>query len=329
MLLTDSSRWGRVCRATGIMMALLLPALPGCEKPKQQKSYTVGIINPGKESQDITRGFTERLAKAGFIEGKTITYLTVGFGEDFEATVADMAARKPDLLFTVTTPATRAALKASEKNGIPVVFSMYDPVESNIVKSLRDTGGNFTGIQVRGSTPKALEFLLKISPRLKNVFVPVSFDTKAAEQSLTDLKAASEKLGVTLTLSEVSTVDQLEAALAKMPSNMDAVFIIHTILVMDNTELIVNAAVKRKIPTASCGHELHKRGVVVCYGQSDYRIGAQAGRLAEQIVMGASPSALPVENADYLLGLNAKTAKASGISIPDAVLRQAETIIQD
>ncbi len=327
MLFADNSRWGRACAAMGIIMALLLPELTGCEKPKQQKSYTVGIINPGKESQDITRGFTESLAKAGFIEGKKIAYLTAG--EDPEAAVADMTSRRPDLLFTVTTPATRAALKASEKNGIPVVFSMYDPVESKIVKSLRDTGGNFTGIQVRGSTPKALEFLLKISPGLKNVFVPVSFDTKAAEQSLADLKAASEKLGVSLTVSEVSTVDELNTVLAKMPSGIDAVFIIHTILVMDNTELIVNAALKRRIPTASCGHELHKRGVVVCYGQSDYRIGVQAGRLAQQILLGASPSSLPVENADYLLGLNAKTAKAVGMVIPDAVLRQAETIIQD
>ena len=71
---------------------------------------------------------------------------------------------------------------------------------AGIVKSLTRPGGSLTGIQVRGSTPKALEHMLSASPGMKNVVVPVSFDTKAANQSREDLRAAAEKLDIKVTV---------------------------------------------------------------------------------------------------------------------------------
>ena len=61
---------------------------------------------------------------------------------------------------------------------------MQDPVASGIINSLAKPGNNLTGVQIRGSIPKTVEWMLKVSPAIKHFFVPIKYDTKAAEQSL-------------------------------------------------------------------------------------------------------------------------------------------------
>ena len=59
--------------------------------------------------------------------------------------------------------------------GIPVVFApVFDPVKSGIVKSLVKPGGNLIGIKAGGHSAKALYWLLKVVPDIKNIFVPPS-----------------------------------------------------------------------------------------------------------------------------------------------------------
>ena len=65
---------------------------------------------------------------------------------------------------------------------------------------------------------------------------------------------------------------------------------------------------------------------MLCYAMSQDMIGRQASRMADKILRGASPAAIPVESADYFLGLNLKTAKAINIKIPDDIISQAKFI---
>ncbi len=55
---------------------------------------------------------------------------------------------------------------------------------------------------------------------------------------------------------------------------------------------------------------------------------AQASHIADQVLKGADPGELPVETAEFYLGINLQTAKAIGLDIPSYVLQQAEIIIR-
>jgi putative ABC transport system substrate-binding protein len=60
-----------------------------------------------------------------------------------------------------------------------------------------------------------------------------------------------------------------------------------------------------------------------------YLIGKQTGRMVARILRGAKPAEMPVETLDELLiHLNPKAAAGMGVTIPDAVLKQANKIVE-
>jgi len=299
---------------------------------KKEKTYVIGYINPNPEEEEGAQGFLRNMPKFGFIEGKNVTYIKSETKDIkvIEEALKDMAAKRVDLIFTMTTPAARMAKQIADATNIPVVFIMYNAVGTGVVKSLIHPEGNLTGVQLRGSTPKAMEFLLAINPHAKHLFVPVKYDTGAAKQSLEDLRHSADKCGFKITVSEVATVEELSTAMSSIPDDADAVFLLHSWLVGSNMDIVIDNAIRRKLPVLSAGHVDFKNGVVLSYGPLDDRSGMQAARLAHGILLDKNrPSDLPVETADFFLGINLKTAQAMGLEIPDYLLQQADFIIRE
>jgi putative ABC transport system substrate-binding protein len=204
---------------------------------------------------------------------------------------------------------------------------MQDPVASGLAKNLSKPDGNLTGVQIRGSVPKAVEWMLSISPEIKHLFVPIKHDTKAAEQSLEDLEKALSSLGIKLILAEVNDQSELDAALADIPEEADGIFILHSIFIHSNTDKLVQTAIEKKLLIGSAAAQSDV-GVTVSYGMIAEKTGRQASRLASLILSGRSPTDIPSEIADFYLGINLNTAEASGIEIPATILQQADIIIR-
>lgn len=293
----------------------------------KKKSFVVGLVNPNRGTWSMVEGFVNGMAEHGYVAGENISYIEVRSKESLDAEIEGLVKKKVDLLFTVTTPATKAAKKAIEGTGIPVVFSLHDPVHSQIVKNMSRPEGNLTGVQIRGSTPKAVEWLTAVDPGLKNIYVPIAYDTKAATQSVKDIKESASKLGLDVTVAEVETIDDLKAALSSIPKDVGAIFIGHSILVASNMDLIIDRAIELKIPVGS-GLEEHFERITISYAPDNIRLGKQASRLAAKILNGSKPADLPVEVAEFFLVINLKTASESGLEIPNDLLVQADQIIR-
>ncbi len=58
------------------------------------------------------------------------------------------------------------------------------------------------------------------------------------------------------------------------------------------------------------------------------KIGRQAGRLANLVLQGRNPADIPSEITDFFIGVNLKTAEATGVEVPVEVLQQADIIIR-
>jgi putative ABC transport system substrate-binding protein len=312
-----------------ILLASALTLFWSCQQqPKvKKKNYLIGMINPNTASQDINKGFIQKLKKNGFIEGDNTTYLKYDSNFELDKIIQDMVARNVDLIFTVTTPATRKTKKATQANNIPVVFVMQDPVASGIIKSLAHPDSNLTGIQIRGSIPKTLEWMLAVSPGIKNLFVPIKYDTKAAEQSLKDLQTSASTLGVNLSLAEVNDQPELDTALKTIPHDVDGIFMIHSIFIHSNADKLVQAAIDKKLLIGSAAAH-SDRGVTVSYGMIAEKTGQQAGRLAAMILQGKKTTDIPSEITDFFFGINLQTAEATNVEISADILQQADIIIR-
>lgn len=297
------------------------------ENDNGEKKYVVGIINPNPGMAKTTKGFIKGMDDFGYIVKENVSYIKCEDGEKIDSALREMIDQKVDLIFTVTTPATKKAQVAVNGTDIPVIFAMHDPVSSGIIKSLVQPDGNLTGVQIRGSLTKAVEWLVLVDLGIRSIFVPIKFDTKAAQQSLSDLEHIAARLGIDLIVKELNSTNELELALSAMPSDIDAIFVLHSILIYSNLDKIVKAAVAAGIPTGS-GSTLYEAGLTVTYGHNSYHMGKQVSHLANRVLQGKSATDTPAEIAEFFLGVNLQTAERSGVKVPNDVLLQADFIVR-
>ncbi|MFC1751040.1 ABC transporter substrate-binding protein, partial [Pseudomonadota bacterium] len=270
-----------------VFVSIVIIYLNLFESVKPEKKYLIGIVNPSHSMQSATPGFISTLDEYGYRDGENARYIIVNDKKGLDAGIDELIRQNVNLIYSVSTPVTNKVKAATRESRIPVVFIMHDPVSSGVISTLENPGGNLTGIQVRGSTPKALEWLRQIEPSATHVFAPIGFDTHAAKQSLGDLEGAIEQAGFKLSTASVNSTEQLSTVLANMPDDTDAIFLLHSLMLFSNIEAISKYAVEKRIPIVSSHY--HSK-VLFSYGVDGYRVGEQSARIAHSILIGNSPS---------------------------------------
>ena len=298
---------------------------------RAEKKYTIGVVNYMKILDPVLDGFKARMAELGYVEGQSVTYVYHGAvapdPKVVESEVRGLLAQKVDLLLTMGTLPTRVAKQVVEGTNIPVVFSpVINPVDEGLVQSVTRPGGNVTGVQNGTTIPKALEWLLKLAPRTRKLYViyhPRDAVSQAAMRSFPEIAAT---LGIELVTKPVQSREEAAAIVAQLPRDA-AVFAVPAPS-LEPVSSLLGAAIERRIPVAAQIDGYATKGALLTYGPSLFAMGKQAGRLADQIFKGAKPADLPVETSEYFLEINLRTAKLIGLDIEDTTLRQANNIVR-
>jgi putative ABC transport system substrate-binding protein len=277
-------------------------------------------------------GFKAGMAELGYVEGKNVVYVYDGPTETLEAlkpAAESLKSRKLDLLVTAGNPPTETAKAVFAGTQVPIVFvPAVNPVEDGLVTSLQNPGGNVTGVVPPNTFGKALEWLLKVMPDARRIYVPHNPQDVSSVTSLQLLKEAAETLGLEIVVAEGSTPEELDAITTSFPENVDAVFVPRAGTITARVNNLAQAAIERHIPSVMANTGIYvDSGLMLAYGPGAFDMGKQAARLADQILKGGDPATLPVENAEVFLGINLQTAETIGVEIPDSILNQAKQIV--
>lgn len=319
-------------KAIIVGMALLkLILITGCtDRPK---IHTVGIINTVPVLDATITGFKEGMTQLGYIEGENITYRYAGptvHMDKLDSVAQGLVAANVDLILSVTTMATKAVKKATAGSDLPVVFvPLTDPVGAGIVHSLRQPGGNMTGVTFGSQEGRRLEWLIQMVPDIKNLYVPYNPEDQSALLSLRTAREVAAKTNVELMTRKIRNPEELKNAIKNIPAQADAVFLLPDSLISAHLYDLIEAATGQKLPVSGANIDVVKtHEVLTSFGCDLILMGKQAARLTDQIFRGIKPADLPVESAEYNLAINLKVAKAIGLDIPDKILRLANIIVR-
>jgi putative ABC transport system substrate-binding protein len=94
-------------------------------------------------------------------------------------------------------------------------------------------------------------------------------------------------------------------------------------------DLIVQATAQHRMPTIYSYRQLIKEGGLMSYGPETSDIFRRSASYIDRILKGANPADLPAQApAKFEFGINLKTAKALGLTVPPTVIALADEVIE-
>jgi putative ABC transport system substrate-binding protein len=317
-----------------VILALSLLAAPlAVEAQQVGKVPRLGVLLYGTPNDDPNLpAFRLGLSELGYVEPRTITVeyrYAVGKPERLRALAIELAAGKPDVIVALggdVAPFARAATST-----IPIVMIVSaDPVEGGLVASMARPGGNVTGVTFVSSdlAAKRLQFLKEIAPRISRV--GMLWNPDHVDPEYRETQKAAPGLGIRVQSLEVRSANDFDAAWqTAIATQLEAVIAVSSRLTTINRQRIIESSQQRRLLLVSGWGPWAKEGALFSYGPDLNVIVRHAATYVDKILKGAKPADLPIEQpAKFDLVINAKTAKAFGLTIPQSLLLRADQVIQ-
>jgi putative ABC transport system substrate-binding protein len=318
-----------------VVFALLLS---GCCQ-KKPKVYRVGVLSGLEFVADITDGFKEGMTELGYIEGENIVYdvqRTDFDMEKYRSILQQFVADDVDLIFVFPTEASMEAKAATAGTDIPVVFNFALIEGMGIVDSVREPGGNITGVRYPGPdiALKRFEIMRELAPEATRMLIPYQAGYPIVEPQLEALLPVAEAAGITLIEAPAADAAELEAALQThvQPDGVDfdaILFLAEPLAVTPAPFAVMGKfAYEHKIPIG--GALMAAEGYESVFGVNVNILasGKQAAPLADKILRGTPAGTIPVVSAENFIQINYKAAQQLGLTVPEGLLSEADEVIR-
>lgn len=275
----------------------------------------------------VRQGVIDVLAEAGYVEGENVEYVLGNAQGDFSVAMSiaqNFLAQGVDLVVSIATPTSQAAVQVFKDTSVPVVFSaVTDPVGAGL------TGyPNVTGTSDMIDVTSDLALLKELVPGLAKVGM-VYNPGEANSAILTDMAiAAGKEMGIEIIAAAAENTAAVPLAAQSLIGRVQAIYITTDNTVVSALESVVDVAKSQGIPLLVGDPSSLERGALVCTGFDYYDHGRMTGELVLKILQGASPADLPVE---YQKGtqvwLNLDMAGEVGFSFPRAIEEKATGLL--
>ncbi|NQJ22233.1 ABC transporter substrate-binding protein [Streptococcus suis] len=274
--------------------------------------------------------------KAGLEEGgySTTDNLDIDFmnAEADQSQVQTMSKKLVDngneLLIGIATPAAQGLANATTE--LPIIMgAVTDPVGANLVKDLKNPGGNITGVSDQTPVADAVSLIKEITPEAKTIGVLYSSNEDNSKIQVAEFKAAAEEAGYTVLEYAVASSNELASTVEVATSKTDVLFTPVDNTVASAFSTVVSVANKTKTPIFTSVEDMVEGGGIASVTLSQYDLGVATGKMAAKILDGANPGDTPVQifNEGTVV-VNQKVAKELGINLSEEIINKASKVIE-
>ncbi len=297
----------------------------------------------GEWGKSTLKILTDSLLESGRVEGRDYDFYHSGvyYGPETKLAVDRALQAKPDLMIVLNLGYAIDAHKRTQT--IPIVlWAGGFPVQSGVAESLARPGMNVTGCMLFDAEGKffgkLVDLLYQAKPSIKRVgflmsYVPPFHPRVEADLITKGVRDAATALGIDLRVFEIAKSPHVDEALAEIDAQgiEGLVFTSDPVLRARGND-IMQFAVKKRLPTIGDGTlwlEAEPRSLLNYWAPLQllmHQVGPYVERILwEEVKPGDLPIQLPVT---YKFRVNLKTAEAIGLTVPHAVLIQADEVIQ-
>lgn len=317
-------------------LGLTLLATPLARAAQQAgRVYRIGLLFSTGGPSENTRTARERLRELGWNEGRNLTFEERFVGahqERIAAAARELVELRVDVIWTgggAETP--QAAMNATKT--IPIVFAMADdPVRLGLVRTLSRPGANVTGVTSMNAETdsKRLELLQEVLPKLTRVGVVWSPVDPSGSAVMSAAEGAARSLNLQLEPLAVRRPEDLSDAFATAKKQgVGAVMVLGTPILFSHQRRIAELATPARLPTISPWRQLPEAGGLLSYGANLREMFRRVAEVLDRILKGAKPADIPVERpTKFDLVVNARTAKAFGLTLPQPLVLRADEVIR-
>ncbi|NDG73814.1 MAG: ABC transporter substrate-binding protein [Synechococcaceae bacterium WB8_1B_136] len=324
--------------AAGGGSSLVLAACGRLGGGAPRKGPLIGILQMvDAPPPNLTReGFVQALVDAGYRNGETVTFLQKDAAGELPNTTLVMKqflGEKVDMVLAVGTPPLQAAMKVMPES-VPVIFCYCsNPWGAGAGKPPGGVGQhrpNVVGTIGTNPVGQELDLARQVNPALKTAGLIFNPGEPNSEYEAKILKQQAAQRGITIVEQSVANSGEvLQAAQALAEKQVQAFVKIGDYATIQAFNAICKVGLENKIPVYSVDPpDIDLPGCLGVIGWNYRDDGYAAGKLAVRVLKGASPATMafePLTKTDLLV--SQATAKAIGVELPEALLKQADKVV--
>jgi putative ABC transport system substrate-binding protein len=307
-----------------------LAALPLAARAQSgSRRYRIGVLDTSAPQVNTNFKVLQQALRAlGYVEGQNLSFeyrSADGRNESFPALAGELTRLDVDLIVTRGTPAALAAKAATAT--IPVVMAAVGEPAA-IVRGTSNLTG--FGAILQGAERRRLEALKDMLPQVARIAALMNLSNPSRASEWSEIEAGGRALGIEAQVLDTRTLADIERSFdAAEHQHLDAVVVGSDTIMQANQKHVIGLAAAHRLPAIYTFRDYVDAGGLVSYGVSLPDLFRRAAVSVDKILKGARPADLPVAQATGSeLVVSLRAANALGLTLPEAFLARAETVVE-
>jgi len=321
-----------------LITLLMVIGLAGCaaktETPAPQaEKVNIGIVqivqHPALDS--ARQGFLDALADKGYKQNENLVvdYQNAqGEQANLQTISQKFVQDKPQLVLAIATPSAVAMANATTE--IPILITaVTDPVSAKLVKSNEKPDTNVTGTSDMNPVADQLKLIKEIIPTAQKIGIIYNSSEVNSQVQADIADQAAPGLGVEMVKVTVTASNEVMQAAQSMVGRVDAIYVPTDNMVVSALASVVKVGEDNDIPVFGAESNTVENGAVATVGIDYYQLGRMTGDMAVRVLKGEKPQDMAIQQQQGSdLILNLKAAQNMGVTVPEAVIAKAKTVIK-